>query len=77
MEQKDERIPNFKIGDQVRLKSGGPRMTIEDITKKFPKDPFTGKYNCIWFLNDELKVHSFEEETIELYVNKLEEFFKS
>lgn len=32
----------FKIGDVVQLKSGGPKMTIED-----RKDD--GRFGCVWF----------------------------
>lgn len=33
----------FKLGDLVRLKSGGPRMTVEG-------EPGNGSYvRCVWF----------------------------
>ena len=32
----------FKIGDDVRLKSGGPQMTVVSYTKK-------GQTECCWF----------------------------
>lgn len=53
---------DFKKGDIVRLKSGGPEMTIEKI----------GQYNtsqekaqCTWFDDKELKSHIFVLESLE------------
>lgn len=36
----------LKIGDVVRLKSGGPKMTISDITDN--------KFSTVWFFNGKL-----------------------
>jgi len=36
----------FKIGDLVKLKSGGPTMTVEDIGPNFAEE--TTVY-CAWF----------------------------
>ena len=47
----------LKVGDTVRLKSGGPLMTIESIEDK--------KAFCNWFSNDELKNGTFNIETLE------------
>jgi len=39
----------FKVGEQVRLKSGGPVMTIENIGN-YPMGPNTGdSAKCVWF----------------------------
>lgn len=44
---------NFKVGDTVQLKSGGPLMTIES-------DQGDGEYWCIWFASGEPKGASFK-----------------
>jgi uncharacterized protein YodC (DUF2158 family) len=42
-------MPNdFKAGDVVQLKSGGPKMTIELIGKKFESDT-KNSAKCVWF----------------------------
>ena len=38
---------NFKVGDTVRLKSTGPKMTITEITPVMGSDNVTIK--CTWF----------------------------
>jgi uncharacterized protein YodC (DUF2158 family) len=47
----------FKIGDVVQLKSGGPRMTVDHI------DPH-GAINCIWFQGQERKSAAFQPATL-------------
>ena len=38
----------FKAGDVVKLKSGGPMMTIEDIGK-YGMGSKTDRAKCLWF----------------------------
>lgn len=48
----------FKPGDNVRLKSGGPLMTIQKMGPEFA--------NCTWFDEDnEVKTESFRPEALE------------
>lgn len=47
---------NFKAGDEVQLKSGGPKMTIEVLDGD-------GAY-CIWFSGLDKKADYFEPATI-------------
>jgi uncharacterized protein YodC (DUF2158 family) len=54
----------FKVGDRVRLKSGGPAMTVEDVGTDMANRP---RVWCVWF--DDKKVHKqqdFAPETLEL-----------
>ncbi len=50
-------MPVFKIGDIVRLKSGGPNMTIEGEAH--------GEYVCIWFDQRTRKTDVFSGATLE------------
>ena len=54
----------FKIGDTVKLKSGGPPMTVNSITEE------TGEIYCQWFTEDEDKVREgyFPPDTLQLVV---------
>jgi uncharacterized protein YodC (DUF2158 family) len=48
----------MEIGDVVHLKSGGPTMTVEVITKE------TAVIRCVWFDNAELKRGIFPAATL-------------
>jgi uncharacterized protein YodC (DUF2158 family) len=50
----------FKIGDVVRLKSGGPDMVIQEI------DEVNGTAVCRWFDGKKDKREEFVLETLEL-----------
>ncbi len=45
-------MEQFKVGDVVRLKSGGPLMTVSEIEED-------GKYWCVWFSDKERKGDTF------------------
>lgn len=45
------------VGDKVRLKSGGPPMTVENIV--------AGEVHCCWFEGNELKRAKFPYGAIE------------
>jgi uncharacterized protein YodC (DUF2158 family) len=47
----------FALGDTVRLKSGGPVMTINE------KGP-AGVLVCIWFCGADVKHHAFRPEAL-------------
>ncbi|WP_081666725.1 YodC family protein [Laribacter hongkongensis] len=52
---------NFKVGDVVRLKSGGPRMTIQRQDRE--------GWLCVWFTSyeaDKASYHSFPTEALAL-----------
>lgn len=47
----------FLLGDVVRLKSGGPKMTISGIHPDNHRRP----YGCAYFVNNELHQSMFSE----------------
>lgn len=62
--QKEEKI-QFEIGDVVRLKSGGPEMTVEDIDRKLYGDK-DGAW-CTWFNAEGKKVKDwFDPATLDV-----------
>lgn len=56
--------PKFKPGDLVRLKSGGPVMTIEKLNLDFYKE-WEGSYSCSWFAGAKDNHRSFAEQALE------------
>lgn len=54
----------FKFGDMVRLKSGGPPMTVVQLlVVDLPDLP--GEFGCTWFEGKRLKQRSFPAEALE------------
>lgn len=56
-----EENPGFKVGEIVRLNSGGPDMTIDEVTI------YENGVICVvckWFTNGELKAQSFSVKSI-------------
>jgi uncharacterized protein YodC (DUF2158 family) len=49
----------YKTGDFVRLKSGGPKMTVSSYNE------FAKAYDCKWFVGAKLNEGRFEEGEIE------------
>lgn len=68
------REPEFALGDQVCLKSGGPSMTIEHINTKpqmgNPNGRFDGTYDCVWFEGTKLNRDTFIEESLKKYIQR-------
>lgn len=54
----------FEAGDVVRLKSGGPEMTIEEIAK-FGMGADHDRAKCKWFEGKQLKDELFELTSLE------------
>jgi len=50
----------FKIGDTVQLKSGGPKMTISSI----PTNSKLTGYGCKWFAGAKLESGHFEADML-------------
>ena len=55
---KREDVPLFKKGDIVRLKSGGPDMTVDGFYTP------TGQYTCQWFSGSKLQHGRFDPKTL-------------
>jgi uncharacterized protein YodC (DUF2158 family) len=54
---------NHKVGDVVRLKSGGPKMTVDNTNYMH-----SGLTRCVWFSGNEVRYDNFSEESLELIV---------
>ena len=64
-------IKKFKDGDVVRLKSGGPKMTISWLDFNLNSvtgtlDIYNGRVSCEWFDDKELKYQIFRQDSLEL-----------
>jgi len=53
-------MENFKVGNVVNLKSGGPKMTIEHIDSKMET------ISCSWFNKEKLKNGKFHPDELKL-----------
>lgn len=61
----------FKLGDTVRLKSGGPLMTVDGFGSKPSFNGvgggFNGKIKCVWFdSSDKRETAEFHQDALEL-----------
>lgn len=52
-------MAQFKVGDVVQLKSGGPGMTVSDIE--------ADGVRCVWFAGNENKIGHFPSSILKLY----------
>jgi uncharacterized protein YodC (DUF2158 family) len=50
----------FKSGDQVQLKSGGPKMTIDHYTS-------SAHVVCHWFAGNKLETGNFQQDALQTY----------
>lgn len=57
----------MKTGSKVRLKSGGPIMTVNKDKNEKIKESTDTSVPCVWFDNDlHVQKANFEEETLDL-----------
>lgn len=54
----------YSCGDIVKLKSGGPDMTVKAVEPSFGSNELTVKYICQWFAGKKLDIGSFPEESL-------------
>lgn len=59
-----ETTPKYQPGDVVRLKSGGPPMTVAHV--RDPQRTLTGlqAYGCVWFDGFDPKDNEFTEDVL-------------
>jgi uncharacterized protein YodC (DUF2158 family) len=66
----------YKVGDKVKLKSGGPTMTVQEVTHPFPgmqelirggnpKSEIGVTCRCQWFVKEKLVSGEFPEESLQ------------
>ena len=55
---------SFKIGDIVKLKSGGPDMTVKSENTRFDTGAVYG-YECQWFAGKKLESGNFPTDSLE------------
>jgi uncharacterized protein YodC (DUF2158 family) len=56
--QKEHDMADFKPGDLVHLKSGGPIMTVNGL------EPATQELVCLWFSGDDLERGVFSQAAV-------------
>lgn len=58
---------SYNVGDTVKLKAGGPEMSISKIIAPNPTTGRTGvEYRCQWFAGKKLESGEFPPESLEL-----------
>ena len=50
----------FKLGDTVQLKSGGPLMTVSNVTEEAYMQYSKGDVSCTWFEGNTVKQATFK-----------------
>lgn len=50
----------YSVGDVVKLRSGGPEMTISSV----PDSEYRDYYHCQWFAGKKLESGNFQEEQL-------------
>ena len=50
-------LKKWKLGDVVRLASGGPAMTVQGVGR-------SGKAEAAWFVGGEVRTHEFSEDSL-------------
>ena len=53
----------YSVGEIVKLKSGGPDMTIKEVITSISDKP-TGSYRCQWFAGKKLDNGIFPHESL-------------
>ena len=56
----------YTVGTIVKLKSGGPDMTIKDVVENYTTKKPTGDVICQWFAGKGLQQGTFPTDSLEL-----------
>lgn len=54
----------YSVGEQVKLKSGGPVMTVSVVLHGMNQE-FNGYYHCQWFAGKKLDQGKFHQDSLE------------
>lgn len=57
-------MSKYKVGDKVKLKSGGPVMTVHQVSVTHPPI-YRGNLRCQWFAGKKLEEGYFPEDSLE------------
>ena len=57
-------MSKYQIGDKVKLKSGGPVMTVHQVGVTYPQQ-YKGNLRCQWFAGKKLEEGYFPEASLE------------
>lgn len=57
---------DFQVGTIVKLKSGGPDMTIKKVDVELRTGKPTGRVDCQWFAGKKLEVGTFPIASLDL-----------
>lgn len=56
--------PLYEVGQIVKLKSGGPSMTVKNVHRHYTTKEFLGTYHCQWFAGKKLDSGDFPEKSL-------------
>ncbi|WP_439254099.1 YodC family protein [Pseudomonas monteilii] len=56
----------LEVGFIVKLKSGGPDMTVRDVGREYQSGQLSGWVDCQWFAGKKLEVGKFRVESLVL-----------
>ena len=59
-------MKKFKKGDTVKLNSGGPLMTVEEVKDKYSDGVKIEGYDvdCVWFIQNEPREGRFDQDML-------------
>lgn len=57
-------MEEFKVGDIVQLKSGGPKMTVADVSARHVIQNYIGRVGCQWFAGNKSETGYFPKESL-------------